>query len=87
MMTYGERSSNLTKQNPFHRALKMTWSLLARCVSFLVLVLVFYIIVTPIGFLMRLAGRDSMGIGDKTNEKTCRVRKSARDAKHLEKPY
>ena len=77
----------MIKHNPVYRFLEMTWSLLVRFVTFVALVLVFYLIVTPIGLLMRLAGRDSMGIGEKTNEKTCRVYRKARDAKHLEKPY
>ena len=74
-------------KNPVFRAMVTTLSLLARFVASISLILVFYLIVTPIGLLMRLAGRDSMRLREKNSERTCRVRSKARDAKHLEKPY
>lgn len=69
------------------RTLSMMWSLPVRLVSFIALFLVFYLIVTPIGLLLRIMGRDSMGLAAKINEDTCRVNSKARDPKHMEKPY
>ena len=84
----GKRSLSLTKQrNPVRRYLAMTWSLLVRFLSYVALVVVFYLIVTPIGLLMRIFGRDTMRLAKKPNKDTCRVTSKARDPKHLEKPY
>ena len=78
----------MTKQrNPVRRYLAMTWSLLVRFISYVTLVVVFYLIVTPIGLLMRIMGKDAMGLADKDDKNTCRVSSKARDPKHLEKPY
>ena len=92
--THGKRNSNLTEQrpaqdikNPLYHVLAITLSLLARFVASISLILVFYLIVTPIGLLMRLAGRDTMGLRDKAEKNSCRVHSKARDAKHLEKLY
>lgn len=88
MTNPGKRSSNLTKQqNPVRRYWAMTWSLLVRFVSYVALVVVFYLIVTPIGLLMRIIGKDAMGLAEKTSKDTCRVTSKTRDPKHLEKPY
>ena len=75
------------QQNPVRRTVAMAWLLLVRFVSYVALVLVFYLIVTPIGLLMRIVGRDSMGLAEKTSKETCRIKSKARDPKHLEKPY
>lgn len=84
----GKRSLNLTEQqNPVRRTVAMAWSLFVRFVSYVALVLVFYLIVTPIGLLMRIMGKDSMGLAEKADKNTCRVSSKARDPKHLEKPY
>ena len=88
MTSPGKRSSNLTEpQHLVHRAVAMAWSLLVRFLSYVVLVVVFYLIVTPIGLLMRVMGRDSMGLAEKADKNTCRVSSKVRDSKHLEKPY
>ena len=78
----------MTKQQiPVRRYLAMTWSLLVRFLSYVALVVVFYLIVTPIGLLMRIIGKDAMGLAEKTSKDTCRVTSKTRDPKHLEKPY
>ena len=53
----------------------------------MVQVLVFYLIVMPIGFLLRIVGRDPMALAEKADKNTCRVSRKARDPKHLEKLY
>ena len=61
--------------------------LLNRIVSPIVLGIVFFLVVTPLGLIMRMTGRNPMGKLVKSDEGTCRVTSTVRDANHLEKPY
>lgn len=61
--------------------------LLNRIVSPIVLGVVFFLVVTPIGLVMRLTGRNPMNKTGDTKEGSLRVNCEARDAKHLERPY
>ena len=61
--------------------------LLNRIVSPIVLGIVFFLVVTPMGLIMRMTGRNPMGKLVKSDEGTCRVTSTVRDANHLEKPY
>ena len=60
---------------------------LNRIVSPIVLGIVFFLVVTPIGLIMRIAGRDPMGQVKRPEDESCRVKSKSRDAKHLENPY
>ena len=53
----------------------------------MLLAVVFYLVVTPIGLLIRLTGRDAMGRTDKSAQQSCRVKRKLRDSSHVEKPY
>ena len=86
-MTEQRPTQDRKRQNVAYHIFTVTWSLLVRIISSVALTIVFYLIVTPIGLLLRLTGRDPMGLGEKSNDITCRVRSKVRDAKHLEKPY
>ena len=61
--------------------------LLNRVVSPIVLGIVFFVVVTPMGLIMRATGRNPMGKIEKSTQTTARVKSNARDASHLEKPY
>lgn len=61
--------------------------LLNRVVSPVVLGIVYFLIVTPLGLIMRLAGRDPMAPRSGEDAKTCRMPSEARDSKHMEHPY
>ena len=61
--------------------------LLNRIVSPIILGIVFYVVVTPMGLIMRATGRDPMRKAEKSNQTSSRVKSNVRDASHLEKPY
>ena len=56
-------------------------------VSPIVLGIVFFLVVTPMGLVMRMFRKDPMKQIVKSEEKTCRVQSISRDPSHLEKPY
>ena len=60
--------------------------LLHRIVSPIVLGVVFFLVVTPFGIVMRLFGGDPMARKAESGD-TCRVESIARDPKHMERPY
>lgn len=60
--------------------------LLNRIVSPIVLGIIFFLVVTPFGLVARLFGQDSMGRKRKS-ETTFRVPSTARESKHMERPY
>ncbi len=71
---------------PVYRAWMHLGLLLHRIVSPLVLGVVFFLVVTPFGIVMRLFGGDPMA--RKAESKgTCRKDSVARDPKHMERPY
>lgn len=53
----------------------------------IILGLVFYLLVTPIGLVMRLMGKDPMTRGFDAEAKTYRVVKEGRDGKHMERQF
>lgn len=61
--------------------------LLNRIVSPIVLGIVFFMVVTPLGLIMRMTGRDPMRRAAKSDQESCRVESNVRDASHLERPY
>jgi len=61
--------------------------LLNRIVSPIILGIVFFLVVTPMGLIMRATGRNPMGKAEKSDQTTARVKSNVRDASHLEKPY
>ena len=61
--------------------------LLNRIVSPIVLGIVFFLVVTPMGLIMRMAGRNPMGKVVRSEGDTYRIISKVRDANHLEKPY
>ena len=61
--------------------------LLNRIVSPIVLGIVFFLVVTPMGLIMRLTGRDPMARKSRDDRGTCRVLSEKRNSKHLEHPY
>ena len=83
-MTNGKRSLNLTEsRNGKLSIISALGDLLLRAV----LALVFFLIVTPIGVVMRLLGRDAMRCADKSDAVSCRVISKNRDKNHVRKPY
>lgn len=60
--------------------------LLHRIVSPIVLGVIFFLVVTPFGIVMRLFGGDPMARRAKS-KRTCRVESVVRDPKHMERPY
>lgn len=61
--------------------------LLNRIVSPIVLGVVFFLVVTPTGLIMRLTGNNPMNKTGDAKDGSLRVRCEVRDAKHLERPY
>jgi len=61
--------------------------LLNRIVSPIVLGIVFFLVVTPMGLIMRLTGRDPMARRSNSNRKSCRIPSEVRHSKHVEHPY
>ena len=49
--------------------------------------IVFFLVVTPIGLLMRITGRDPMGVADKSDQQSCRIVSKERKAKHVKTAY
>jgi hypothetical protein len=72
---------------PVYRGWMRFGLLLNRIVSPLVLGIVFFAVVTPIGLVMRLLGKDPLAHGKHDEANSFRVPSQARDAKHLERPY
>lgn len=60
--------------------------LLNGIVSPVVLGIIFFLIVTPFGLVMRLFGQDPMA-RKRAVEKTCRVHSAERESNHMERPY
>jgi hypothetical protein len=73
--------------NPVYRGWMRFGLLLNRVVSPIVLGIVFFVVLTPMGWLMRLAGRNPLAHGKEAGPSTFRVPSKARDPKHLERPY
>ncbi len=61
--------------------------LLNRIVSPIVLGFVFFLVVTPLGLIMRIAGRDPMRRAAKDDQESCCVESNVREASHVERPY
>ena len=61
--------------------------LLNKIVSPIVLGIVFFVVVTPLGLIMRMTGRDPMRRSEKSDQDSCRVKSNVRDASHFERPY
>lgn len=53
----------------------------------IILLLMFYVIILPIGLLLRLFGKDSMHRKFETRVESYRVQADTRDSKHMEKPF
>jgi hypothetical protein len=53
----------------------------------IILGLIFYLMVTPIGLVMRLLGKDPMTRGFDPEAGTYRVKKEERSAKHMERQF
>jgi hypothetical protein len=73
--------------DPVYRGWMRFGLLLNRIVSPIVLGIVFFAVITPLGWLMRLFGRDPLAQGKDAEPDCFRVRSQARDPKHLERPY
>ena len=52
-----------------------------------ILAVCFYLVVTPVGMLMRLLGKDPMRLGFDPTAQTYRVNRTPRDANHMKKPF
>ena len=61
--------------------------ILNRIVSPVVLGIVFFLVVTPMGLIMRLAGRNPVKGHASENGDSYRVASKARKPDHLERPY
>lgn len=55
--------------------------------TFIILNLLFFVILTPIGWLMRLAGKDPMARKFDAGSASYRVLRRPEDKDHMEKPY
>lgn len=61
--------------------------LLNRIVSPIVLGIVFFVVVTPVGLLMRITGRNPMKKIVDADQDSYRVKSASKDANHLERPF
>lgn len=55
--------------------------------SRIILSIMFYLIILPVGFIMRLTGKDPMRRGTSKEEKSYRVPSAVPDKKHMERPF
>lgn len=53
----------------------------------IIMLILFYVIILPIGLLLKLFGKDSMHRKFENTAQSYRVKADARDNKHMEKPY
>ena len=61
--------------------------MLSRSITTIVLAIIFFLVVTPLGMLMRMTGRDPMARQAKKDQESCRVDSKVRAATHLKKTY
>jgi hypothetical protein len=73
--------------NPVYKGWMRFGLLLNRIVSPIVLGIVFFGMVTPIGVTMRLLGKNPLAHGKGAQRDSFRVPSRERDRKHLERPY
>lgn len=73
--------------NPLYRV----WMTMGFCLGWvntrIILTVMFYFIILPVGVVMRLLGNDPMARSITGEQKSYRVTSSAPDKKHVEKPY
>ena len=72
---------------PLYRAWMRLGALLHRIVSPLVLGLMFFLVITPVALVMRLAGRDALGRRINRDADTYRIVRDKPPREKMEKPY
>ena len=70
-----------------YQAWMMLGLILNKIVAPIVLGLVFYLVVTPTGLVMRLAGKDPLSLKTPAGRESLRVASHTRDRDHMERPY
>ncbi len=67
------------------------WMTIGLCLGWIntriILSIMFYLIILPVGAVMRLAGKDPMARSINREQKSYRVKSIVPDKKHVEKPY
>lgn len=53
----------------------------------IILTIMFYLLILPVGFIMRLFGKDPMARSMSDEQKSYRVQSALQDKKHVERPY
>ena len=62
-------------------------NVLGRVNTWLLLVLIFYLIILPSGLVLWLMGKDPMATGFDADAETYRILREAPDKEHMERPY
>ena len=70
---------------PVYRAWMRFGLLMSRVTTPVILGIVYFMVIAPAGFLMRIAGKDPMG--RRLDENTRSYRVQSRKGKHMEKPF
>lgn len=67
------------------------WMTIGNCLGWvntrIILSIMFYLIILPVGFLMRLLGKDPMARDLNKEQKSYRVTSTVPENKHMERPY
>ncbi|MDX9875158.1 MAG: SxtJ family membrane protein [Spongiibacteraceae bacterium] len=72
---------------PLYRVWMKFGEVMGRINTFIILSVLFYLMVTPIGWLMRLFGKDPMRRQLDAAQQSYRVPSTGHDKAHMEKPY
>ena len=80
MTTATDVSTNEVSATPW-------WLVLIEGIALIILGILFYVIVLPVGLLMRLFGKDPMARKFDSHTDTYRVKSTDQAKNHMEKPY
>jgi len=61
--------------------------LLSRITTPIVMAVVYFVVITPVAFIMRVAGRDPMTRRFDANAKSYRIAIKKRSKEHMERPF
>ena len=73
--------------NPVYKIWMRFGLIMNRITTPIILGIVFFIVLTPIAFMMRLFGRDTLNLKSGVDTNSYRIESSTPDKKKLEKPY
>jgi hypothetical protein len=72
---------------PVYRIWMRFGQVMGAVMSWVVLGLLFYVVLTPLGLIMRAFGHDAMGRNVAPDTRTYRVPSRVREGKHMERPF